>query len=154
MNKTLIHSLYTLYFLIIFFLLLNLKNHPIIIIIILLIYSLIICLNISLWKSLVNNVLARKYTLCLYLRSCLFSGIRLRNYNAASKSRVYIALQTCFSLTIVSVAPRKIESDRWLRDHPVHPHKDIINASQSRCGAERIASIKCNFKRVSILNFG
>lgn len=37
---------------------------------------------------------------------------------------------------------------------PVRPHKDIINANQSRCGAERIASIKCNFKRVSILNFG
>jgi len=37
---------------------------------------------------------------------------------------------------------------------PGAPHKGIINASQSRCGAERIASIKCNFGRVPILNFG
>jgi len=37
---------------------------------------------------------------------------------------------------------------------PGVPHKGIINASQSRCGAERIASIKCNFGRVPILNFG
>lgn len=33
------------------------------------------------------------------------------------------------------------------------PHKGIINASQSRCGAERIASIKCNFGRVSDTKF-
>lgn len=49
----------------------------------------------------------------------------------------------------------KIEADCWLRGDPVRPpsHKGIINASQSRCGAERIASIKCNFGRVSDTKF-
>nr|AUT77310.1 NADH dehydrogenase subunit 6 [Polyrhachis dives] len=50
MNKIITLS-HMLYFLMIFILLLNIKNHPIVIMIILLIYSLLICFNMSLWKS-------------------------------------------------------------------------------------------------------
>ena len=50
---------------------------------------------------------------------------------------------------------RIVKNRGWLRGDPVRPpsHKGIINASQSRCGAERIASIKCNFGRVSDTKF-
>nr|AIW06073.1 NADH dehydrogenase subunit 6 [Polyrhachis dives] len=51
MIKLLPLLMYMLYFFTIFFLLLNLKNHPTVIMIILLIYSLLTCLNMSLWKS-------------------------------------------------------------------------------------------------------
>lgn len=71
MNKYLIFNInyliYLIFFFIILLFLLNINNHPIIIIIIILIYSSLICLNISLWKS--------NYILSIFLFLIIIRGL-------------------------------------------------------------------------------
>lgn len=59
--------LHIMLFLTILYFILNINNHPIIIIIIILIYSTLICLNISLWKS--------NYILSIFLFLIIIRGL-------------------------------------------------------------------------------
>lgn len=98
----------------------------------------------------------KRYCILHVLTSCLlFSAARYEaNYSDVTKwrslcrsfKRVFVSARSC---SAVKNRVRLLTSGS-----PGAPHKGIINASQSRHGAERIASIKCNFGRVPILNFG
>lgn len=100
----------------------------------------------------------------------LESSFKMKNEDVSIHVEIFEKSEEAFSIldrscthTHIHVhdgsASWKIEADCWLRGDPVRPpsspspHKGIINASQSRCGAERIASIKCNFGRVSDTKF-
>jgi hypothetical protein len=99
----------------------------------------------------------RKEAYCILhvLTSCLlFSAARYEaNYGDATKWR-----SLCRSFKRVFVSARScsaVKNRVWLltSGSPGAPHKGIINASQSRRGAERIVSIKCNFGRVPNTKF-
>ena len=112
-----------------------------------------------------NDVLERerilyRYTidiLCIYFMFCTYRvfyyGCALRLAVTQLNGRAYCLFKRVFvDVRFCSAVKNRV---RLLTSgSPGAPHKGIINASQSRCGAERIASIKCNFGRVPILNFG
>lgn len=89
--------LHIIFLLLIFLFILNINNHPIIIIIIILIYSSIICLNISIWKS---NYILSIFLFLIIIRGLLIIFLYFSRLISNVQFKFKINLPIIFSILI------------------------------------------------------
>lgn len=126
------HFLHIIFILIVLFFILNINNHPITIIIIILTYTLITCLNISLWKP---NYILSIFLFLIIIRGLLiiflyFSRL-ISNVKFKLKLKIIITIPTLINLIILSFYLIKSKSSNlFIYKYKFHENSPIFHTNK------------------------